>query len=321
MAKKLRLARFGNVQVRHVWGCFWVEPERTASANLPRGLGLLRMQFATVGAPWLNPRRAVGAAMCAISIGFLFDDIGRGGHQTPIGEAPSRSAPAQELVALVTPESPQPDQPNVLDPVAQDSSHAIVPDTPQVTAPSPPAEATAPSADLPTSQVTAPSPEPAVKEASPPITSQPSAPANPSGDPSATMPRDELVTITSAAIIRSGPSSSADIIGRAHAGAKARVTTTESGWTQIVDPASGNNGWVESSVLVPSVNTETAATDAPLEVVAPDTLPEDQRVAMSENRPSADRSKHSPKAKRHRAKHHHGPRRFAFRFVIRGFLR
>jgi hypothetical protein len=27
MAKKLRLARFGNVQVRHVWGCFWVEPE------------------------------------------------------------------------------------------------------------------------------------------------------------------------------------------------------------------------------------------------------------------------------------------------------
>jgi SH3-like domain-containing protein len=135
------------------------------------------------------------------------------------------------------------------------------------------------------------------------------------------MPRDELVTITSAAIIRSGPSSSADIIGRAHAGAKARVTTTESGWTQIVDPASGNNGWVESSVLVPSVNTETAATDAPLEVVAPDTLPEDQRVAMSENRPSADRSKHSSKAKRHRAKHHHGPRRFAFRFVIRGFLR
>ena len=264
---------------------------------------------------------AVGAAMCAISIGFLFDDIGRGGHQTPMGEAPSRSAPAQELVALVTPESPQPDQPNVLDPVAQDSSHAIVPDTPQVTAPSPPAEATAPSADLPTSQVTAPSPEPAVKEASPPITSQPSAPANPSGDPSATMPRDELVTITSAAIIRSGPSSSADIIGRAHAGAKARVATTESGWTQIVDPASGNNGWVESSVLVPSVNTETAATDAPLEVVAPDTLPEDQRVAMSENRPSADRSKHSSKAKRHRAKHHHGPRRFAFRFVIRGLLR
>jgi hypothetical protein len=112
---------------------------------------------------------AVGAAMCAISIGFLFDDIGRGGHQPPIGEAPSRSAPAQELVALVTPESPQPDQLNVLDPVAQDSSHAIVPDTPPVTAPSPPAEATAPSADLPTSQATAPSPEPAVKEASPPI--------------------------------------------------------------------------------------------------------------------------------------------------------
>src|SRR4029079_10633301 len=187
---------------------------------------------------------AVGAAMCAISIGFLFDDIGRGGHQTPIGEAPSRSAPAQELVALVTPESPQPDQPNVLDPVAQDSSHAIVPDTPQVTAPSPAAEATAQSADLPTSQVTAPSADFGVKE-EPPITGQPSAPADASRVPPPTMPKDERVTITSAAILRNGPSSSADIIGRAHAGAKARVAATDSGWAQIVDPASGNKGWAE----------------------------------------------------------------------------
>jgi Bacterial SH3 domain len=264
---------------------------------------------------------AVGAAMCAISIGFLFDDIGRGGHQTPMGEAPSRSAPAQELAALVTPESPQTDQLDVLDPVAQDSSHAIVPDTPQVTAPSPPAEATTPSADLPTSQATAPSPEPAVKEASPPITSQPLAHANPSGDPSASMPRDELVTITSAAIIRSGPSSSADIIGRAHTGAKARVAATDSGWAQIVDPASGNKGWVESSVLTPSATTETAAIDSLPDVAAPGTLPEDQRAAMPDDRYSATRSKHSAKAKRQRAKHHHGRRRFAFRFVIRGFLR
>jgi SH3-like domain-containing protein len=205
--------------------------------------------------------------------------------------------------------------------VAQDSSHAIVPDTPQVTGPSPPAEATTPSADLPTSQATAPSPEPAVKEASPPITSQPLAHAYPSGDPSASMPKDELVTITSAVIIRSGPSSSADIIGRAHTGAKARVAATDSGWAQIVDPASGNKGWVESSVLTPSATTETAATDEPPDVVAPDSLPDDQRAAMSENRPSAAGSKHSAKAKRHRAKHHHGRHRFAFRFVIRGFLR
>jgi uncharacterized protein YgiM (DUF1202 family) len=258
---------------------------------------------------------AVGAAMCAISIGFLFDDFGRGNHPSPIGEAASNSAPAQELAASVTAETSQPDELDVLDPAAQDSSHAIVPDTPQVTAPSPAAEATAPSADLPTSQVTAPSADFGVKE-EPPITSQPSAPADASRVPPPTMPKDERVTITSAAILRNGPSSSADIIGRAHAGAKARVAATDSGWAQIVDPASGNKGWVESSVLAPSSTTETAATDAP------DLLPDEQRAATSENGPSATRSKHSAKAKRHRAKHHHhGRRRFAFRFVIRGFLR
>jgi hypothetical protein len=42
-------------------------------------------------------------------------------------------------------------------------------------------------------------------------------------------------------------------------------------------------------------------------VAAPDTLPEDQRAAMSENPPSATRSEHSAKAKRHRGKHHPTP--------------
>jgi uncharacterized protein YgiM (DUF1202 family) len=264
---------------------------------------------------------AVGAAMCAISIGVLFDDFGRANHPSPIGEAASNSAPAQELAASVTAEIPEPHTLDVLDTVAQDSSHAIVPDAHQVTAPSPPTEATAPEADLPTSQATAPSADPAVKEASPPITSQPLAPTQPSDGSSSTMPKDQLVTITSAAIIRNGPSSSADIIGRAHAGAKAHVAATDSGWAQIVDPASGNKGWVESRFLAPSATTQTAATDEPPDVATPDTLPEDQRAAMSENGPSAARSKHSAKAKQHRARHHHGRRRFAFRFVIRGFLR
>jgi uncharacterized protein YgiM (DUF1202 family) len=258
---------------------------------------------------------AIGAVMCAISIGVLFGDFGRGHHPSPIGEAASNSAPAQELAASVTAETSQPDELDVLDPAAQDhSSHAIVPDTPQATASSPP-----PNADLPTPQV--PSADPPVKEASPPITSQPLAPAHTAGEPSPTIPKDELVTITSPAIIRNGPSSSADIIGRAHVGAKARVAATDSRWAQIVDPASGNKGWVESRFLAPSASIDTAATDELPDVAAADTLPEDQRAAMSENRPSATKSKHSAKAKRHRAKHHHGRRRFAFRFVIRGFLR
>jgi uncharacterized protein YgiM (DUF1202 family) len=266
----------------------------------------------------------IGAAMCAISAGFMIDDFGRGDQPSEVA-----SNPAQELAASVTAETPQSDELDVLDPAAQDSSHAIAPDTPQATPPSPPMQATAPSAephtpqtaapstDLPRPQATAPSAVPPVKEASPPVPSQPLAPANPSGDPSPTVPK-ELVTITSAAIIRNGPSSTADIIGRAHAGAKARVAATDSGWAQIVDPASGNKGWVESGVLAPSATTETAATDEPPDVAAADTLPEDQRAAMSENGPSATTSKHSAKAKQHRAKHHHARRRFAFRFVIGG---
>jgi len=255
---------------------------------------------------------AIGAAVCAVSIGFFFDDFGRGEQPDLIVKGPSNSAPA--LAASVTAaETPETD---VLDPAAQESSHAIVPDTPQVTAPSPPAEATAPSTDLPQ----LPSADPPVKEASPSITSQPSVPAHPSAEASP-MPKEELATIASAATIRNGPSSSADIIGRAHAGAKARVAATDSGWAQIVDPASGNKGWVESRFLVPSATTETAAIDSLPDVAAPDTLPEDQRAVMPDNRHSATRSKHSAKAKRQRAKHHHGRRRFVFRFAIRGFLR
>ena len=135
-------------------------------------------------------------------------------------------------------------------------------------------------------------------------------------DQSPTIVMDQLVTITSAAIVRDGPSSSAKIIGRAYAGANARVAATDSGWAQVEDAASGNKGWVESSILEPS--TTTAATDEP-DVAAPDTWPEDQRAATSENRNAASKSKHSAEAKRHRAKHHHGRRRFVFRFAIRGF--
>jgi hypothetical protein len=99
----------------------------------------------------------------------------------------------------------------------------------------------------------------------------------------------------------------------------ARVAATDSGWAQVVDPASGQKGWVEYSVLAPS--TTTAATDDLPDVAAPDNWPEDQRADRSENRASASKSKHSAEAKRHRAKHHHGRRRFVFRFAIRGFFR
>jgi hypothetical protein len=263
---------------------------------------------------------AIGAAMCATSLGFLVGDFDRDEEPSRFAEAVSSSAPAQALAASVTAEAPQVDSElDAVDPAAQGSTHAIVPDTqatvPKVEAPSP--QPAGPIESTPTPQATAPGTAPPVKEISPPITNQSSASAEPSENPSAT-PKDELVTITSAAVIRNGPSSSANVIGRAHSGAQARVAATESGWAQIVDPASGNKGWVESGVLAPAPNTETAATDEPPDAVAPDSWSEDQRAAMSEDRPSVTKSKRSAKGKRH-AKHHHGHRRFAFRFVIRGF--
>jgi len=203
----------------------------------------------------------------------------------------------------------------------QESVHAIVPDaplpTPQATAPT--AEAPTPqagesSAEVPTPQSPAPSGTPSLAS---PENSQ-TGPQSPN-DQSPTIVKDQLVTITSAATVRDGPSSSAKIIGRAYAGAMARVAATDSGWAQVVDPASGNKGWVEYSVLAPS--TTTAATDDLPDVAAPDNWREDQRADRSENRAAASKSKHSAEAKRHRAKHHHGRRRFVFRFAIRGFFR
>jgi Bacterial SH3 domain len=274
---------------------------------------------------------AIAAAMCAISVGFLFYDFGSDEQPTQIAEV-FNSAPAQVLEATDA-ETPQPEKLDVLDPAAQHSTHAIVPDAPQPSVPStgvptpqhaepsvetPSPQATTPTAGSPTPQAKEPSATPTMIEASP-QTSQPSAAVDPT-DQSPAIVKDQLVTITSAAIVRDGPSPSAKIIGRAYAGAKARVASTESGWAQVEDPASGYKGWVESRILAPSTTTETAATDEAPDV-APDTWSEDERAATSENLLSAGKSKHSAKAKRHRAEHHHRRRKFAFRFFIRGFLR
>jgi len=225
---------------------------------------------------------------------------------TPQATAPTAEAP-----------TPQAGEPTAELPTPQATAPTAELPTPQATAPT--AEAPTPqagesSAEVPTPQSPAPSGTPSLAS---PETSQ-TGPQSPN-DQSPTIVKDQLVTITSAATVRDGPSSSAKIIGRAYAGAMARVAATDSGWAQVVDPASGNKGWVEYSVLAPS--TTTAATDDLPDVAAPDNWREDQRADRSENRAAASKSKHSAEAKRHRAKHHHGRRRFVVRFAIRGFFR
>jgi uncharacterized protein YgiM (DUF1202 family) len=273
-----------------------------------------------------------------------------GGHYTQLTP---RYAPHPESDKI---DMAEPDGQESAHAIVPDAPHATAPaaevPTPQAVEPSaevPTSQATAPAAEV-TSQATAPTAEAASPQTPPPSAQVPTPQANPptaevpspqsspvpSGTPSLasreinqpksvqspndqspTIVEDQLVTVISAAIVRDGPSSSAKIIGRAYAGARARVAATDSGWAQVVDPASGQKGWVEYSVLAPS--TSTATTNDLPDVAAPDT--EDQRADRSENRAAASKSKHFAEAKRHRAQHHHGRRRFGFRFAIRGFFR
>jgi uncharacterized protein YraI len=74
----------------------------------------------------------------------------------------------------------------------------------------------------------------------------------------------EMLRVTSAASIRSGPSASAEVIGTARAGAEVRVAARNSGWVQFVDPASGKTGWISLTFLAPSAGgVDTALTAAP----------------------------------------------------------
>jgi hypothetical protein len=236
-------------------------------------------------------------------------------HATvPTAEAPTPQSPVPTAEAP-TPQSPVPtaEAPTPQSPAP--TAEAPTPQSPAPTAEAPTPQSPVPTAEAPTPQSPVPTGTPSLAS---PETSQPG-PVHSPDDQSPTIVKDQVVTITSAAIVRDGPSSSAKIIGRVYAGAMARVAATDSGWAQVVDPASGQKGWVEYSVLAPS--TTTAATDDLPDVAAPDNWPEDQRANRSENRAAGSKSKHFAEAKRHRAKHHHGRRRFVFRFAIRGFFR
>jgi hypothetical protein len=58
-----------------------------------------------------------------------------------------------------------------------------------------------------------------------------------------------MLTVTSEATIRNGPSKNAKKIGSAIAGAELQVKRRENEFVQFVDPSSGNTGWIQSSLL------------------------------------------------------------------------
>jgi hypothetical protein len=79
-----------------------------------------------------------------------------------------------------------------------------------------------------------------------------------SGEPVETVAPDradsdalDLLRVSSATNIRSDPSPSAEIIGIAQPGASVRAAARYSEWVLIVDPWSGETGWIHSKSLAP----------------------------------------------------------------------
>ena len=125
------------------------------------------------------------------------------------------------------------------------SPHAIVPDE---TTPQPAANSALP---LPQTEATH----------NPTLLSDPgqdlSAQREPSPEPG------ERLRVRSETSIRSGPSASAQVIGRAHRGAELQVKSRESGWVQFVDASANKSGWISSAYLAPADHSATVESTMP----------------------------------------------------------
>jgi len=79
----------------------------------------------------------------------------------------------------------------------------------------------------------------------------PSQPAQPIRSEIGPTPGDRL-QVKSEASIRSSPSASAQVIGTAHAGAELQVQSRDAEWVQFVDPATKRAGWISLAFLGPA---------------------------------------------------------------------
>jgi uncharacterized protein YraI len=154
--------------------------------------------------------------------------------------APSVSPNPPNVVSAAPVEAAlhQSDQPTIVNPAEEESTHAISPE-----------------------QGTSEVPTVGLALSSVPLEEQPPAPAENAPVPS-TLASEyaEYLTVTSAASIRSGPSTSAPVIGTAYAGAQVKVASRRSGWVQIVDPDSRRSGWIYSGFLAPmTANSDTGS--------------------------------------------------------------
>lgn len=122
----------------------------------------------------------------------------------------------------------------------------------------------------------------------------------------------EHVRVTAPASIRDGPSASTTLLGVAQAGANAQVISRQEDWVQIIDPNSKKTGWIQSSFLethdqpgLPALSKEEieAALDTPGEVDFLASKPSEHSV--------------KPRKSKKNGWKHHRKRGFAFRRLLR----
>ena len=123
-----------------------------------------------------------------------------------------------------------------INPAAEQSGHAIVPDQ-----------------------------SPAALAASSESPPQPTQPLQPEIGPT---PGDRL-QVKSETSIRNGPSTSAQVVGTAHAGAELRVQSRDAEWVQFADPATKHAGWISLAFLGPAGDSVDVPTTVPKALTKP----------------------------------------------------
>ena len=189
-------------------------------------------------APFLTTLWITGAAVYLVSTVLFTNAVNLFGPEEP-------GTPVAEITLQLKPD-PQVANSQVNNRAEQvngqmatpESRHAIAPDQPAYESPT----LITPSSPLPQEEL--------ASVPSEPDRALPSPPSEPGQDLVEVQPA-EMLTVTSRATIRDGPSKAAKKIGTASAGAELQVKAREKDWVQFVDPSSGNGGWIESSLLAP----------------------------------------------------------------------
>jgi Bacterial SH3 domain len=158
---------------------------------------------------------------------IVHTNSGRSGN---LGAQDAKAAPSLATQAAATTMQPK-TQPFAT--AAAQSSHAIVPDE----TPAPANSTAAPPQTENTKSLSQADQESALK-------------------PGFSQEPEEQLRVMSETSIRSGPSASAQLIGKAHAGATLRVKSREAGWVQFVDPVANETGWISMAYLGPTDSVE-----------------------------------------------------------------